>query len=278
MKIQSTEAVSAEYIHLNSCGCQHHTGKDVSLLRPHGRVDYHILYIAKGVCYPTVLGREHTAPEGSLIFFFPGERQEYRFCAQTPTVSYYLHFSGTSLDGMLREIRESGKRVFTVGKSASLETLLARIEEEYTLALPNAAGVTGGYLLAILSLCLRKISFSERETSSAVKKITDVCASMLATLSEGLSVREYAARAHLSESRFTHLFCEVMGKSPVKYLSDARIQKAKELLSYSPLSVLDVAEAVGIKNPYYFSRFFKKHTGEAPSVYRAKRESAEENA
>lgn len=271
MKIQSTEAVSEAYIHLNSCGCQHVSGRDVTLLRPNGRVDYHILYIAKGVCYPTVGGREREAPEGSLIFFFPGERQAYRFRAKTPTVSYYLHFSGTSPRELLGEIEASGERVFSIGKSATLEELLSRTEEEYRLSLPCAEGVTGGYLLAILSLCLRKIRLVSEGRAQATGKIAEACRAMLATLAEEHPVAHYAAQAHLSESRFSHLFREVMGKSPLSYLAEARARRAEELLSDTLLSVSDVAEAVGIKNPYYFSRFFKKHTGESPSAYRERK-------
>ena len=53
-----------------------------------------------------------------------------------------------------------------------------------------------------------------------------------------LPVSEYARLTHLSESRFTHLFHEVMGKSPVRYVAELRVQRAKELLTDSTLPVL----------------------------------------
>lgn len=272
MKVKSTEAVSDEYIHLNSCGCQRMSGKDITLLRPFGRVDYHILYIAKGACYPCIGGREQKAAQGSLVFFFPGERQEYRFRADTPCTSYYLHFSGTAPAKLLRGIRESGERIFNVGESATLIELLSRTEEEYTLSLPDAEGVTGGYLLAILSLCLRKLRLKEEGRTQATGKIADVCRTMLATLAEDRPIAHYAALCHLSESRFSHLFHEVTGQSPLAYLSEARLRRAEELLSDTALPVSAVAEAVGIKSPYYFSRFFKRHTGASPSDYRTRRQ------
>lgn len=271
--IKSTEAVSNEYIHLNSCGCQHFSGKDISLLRPNGRVDYHILYIAEGECRATVLGKEVVASAGSLVFFFPRERQSYTFRGAIPSVSYYLHFSGTAPEVLLREIKESRERVFHIGKSATLEALLHSTEEEYTLALPHHEGVTGGYLLSILSLCLRKIRLAEESTADASGKIAETCRRMHATLSEDLPIVYYAEACHLSESRFTHLFREVVGKSPVSYLIEARIRRAEELLSETALSVSAVADAVGVKNPYYFSRLFKKHTGIAPSTYKGKQKA-----
>ena len=270
--IKSTEAVSDEYIHLNSCGCQHLSGEDISLLRPNGRVDYHILYITEGECRVTALGRESIARAGTLIFFFPGERQSYAFRGAVPSTSYYLHFSGTAPEDLLKDIKESRERVFPIGKSATLEELLCRLEEEYTLSLDRSEHVTGGYLLAILALFLRKIRLAaEGGTQSA--KITDVCRYMHATLQEDLPIARYAEECHLSESRFTHLFHEVMGKSPIAYLTEARIRRAEELLFDTALPVAAIAEAVGVKSPYYFSRFFKKHVGISPSEYR-KRQKA----
>ncbi|MBE6567443.1 MAG: AraC family transcriptional regulator [Ruminococcaceae bacterium] len=268
--IKSTEAISDEYIHLNSCGSQRFSGRDVSLLRPNGRVDYHILYIVEGECQVTALGKDYIAPAGSLIFFFPGERQSYTFRGNISSVSYYLHFSGTAPAVLLREIKESSDRVFHIGKSATLEELLHSTEEEYTLSLPHHDGVTGGYLLSILFLCLRKIRLAEEGTADASGKIAEACRRMHATLAEELPIAYYADACHLSESRFTHLFREVMGKSPVSYLIEARIRRAEELLSDSSLSVSAVADAVGVKNPYYFSRLFKKQTGYSPVAYRKK--------
>ena len=59
-----------------------------------------------------------------------------------------------------------------------------------------------------------------------------------------------------------------MGKSPQAYLIEARVRRAEELLSDTSLPVSAIAEAVGVKSPYYFSRFFKKHTGLSPLDYR----------
>ena len=85
-----------------------------------------------------------------------------------------------------------------------------------------------------------------------------------------VTVKELAASCHLSESRFSHLFKEIMGKSPMSYLLDLRLNKAKELLEDTELSVLAISEALGFSNQFYFSRQFKKHTTLSPTEYRRK--------
>ena len=270
MAKKSTEAVSTEYIHLNSCGCQH-LFKDIRAFRPNGRRDYHILYITEGICYLTLSEEEIAVPAGSAIFFFPGEKQDYRFSAAVKSTSLYLHFSGELPKELFGEIERGERRVFFVGKSETLEELWRKLEKEYTLALPYSHEVSRGYLLSILSLLLRRIALSSDETSAAsTEKILRVCRHMQNTLADDLPISVFAKLCHLSESRFTHLFREIIGKSPISYLTEARIQRAKELLEYSSLPIAEVGAAVGYSNPYYFSRIFKRHTALSPSEYRKK--------
>ena len=269
MKVISTEAVSTDYIHLNSCGCQHLFGKDLAAHRPYGRRDYHILYITEGVCFVKVGGIEIAAKAGNAVFFFPGESHDYRFSGEIPTTSCYLHFSGEAPKTLLASVKASQKRVFFVGKSGTIEELFRKTEQEYLASLPFAQETSRGYLLAILSLLLRKISFFDTEAQTAsVEKITSVCRYMQTVLADDLPICEFARICYLSESRFTHLFREIIGMSPVSYLIELRLTRAKELLKYTPLPINEIAMAVGIANPYYFSRLFKKHTGASPTEYR----------
>ena len=268
MAVKSTEAVSTEYIHLNSCGCQH-LFEDIGAHRPFGRRDYHILYITEGTCYLTLSEGEIAVSAGNAIFFFPGEKQIYRFSAAVKSTSLFLHFSGEAPRELFKDIELEEKRVFFVGKSQTIEELWQKLEREHALALPFSREVARGYLLSILSLLLRRISLSSDETSAAsAEKILRVCRHMQTSLADDLPISAYAKLCHLSESRFTHLFREVIGKSPMAYLTEARIQRAKELLEYSALPIAEVGTAVGYANPYYFSRIFKKHTAMSPSEYR----------
>jgi signal transduction histidine kinase/DNA-binding response OmpR family regulator len=57
------------------------------------------------------------------------------------------------------------------------------------------------------------------------------------------------------------------GLSPNKYIQAIRLQKAKELLENSTLSVREITEKVGFKTPDYFTRLFKKEYGKVPSDY-----------
>ncbi len=73
--------------------------------------------------------------------------------------------------------------------------------------------------------------------------------------------------AGMSTVYFRKLFTETYGVSPINYIIDLRIKKAKEMLRSDYSSITDIALSLGYGNIYDFSRDFKKRTGVAPSRY-----------
>ena len=60
-----------------------------------------------------------------------------------------------------------------------------------------------------------------------------------------------------------------MGESPIRYLIQIRLEKAKEILEDESCgSIRDVAAEVGYEDVYYFSKLFKKYYGIAPAYYK----------
>lgn len=72
----------------------------------------------------------------------------------------------------------------------------------------------------------------------------------------------------LSYSYFKELFCKAYGIPPVKYVTNLRIERAKELLITGLYSVTEIAGLCGFRNVYYFSNVFKKQVGISPKDFR----------
>ena len=87
-------------------------------------------------------------------------------------------------------------------------------------------------------------------------------------LQQPLYLAEAAAVAGHSVSWLHRQFRRELQTTPARYITSARLRVARQLLATSTLCVAEVGQAVGIDDPYYFSKLFKQHTGVAPRAYR----------
>ncbi|MBR2353787.1 MAG: helix-turn-helix transcriptional regulator [Clostridia bacterium] len=90
-------------------------------------------------------------------------------------------------------------------------------------------------------------------------------------LGESIQVDAIAEELGITRGYLRNVFYAVHGMSPREYLTEARLQRARELLEERDRSVTSIADEVGYDDVLQFSRIFKKHTGASPSQYRADR-------
>ncbi len=88
---------------------------------------------------------------------------------------------------------------------------------------------------------------------------------------ERTTVAELAAQAHLSPSRFAHLFRRETGHGVIEAILHARLQEAAKLLELTPTSIKEIAEATGFGSPFYFSARFRRRYGLSPRQFRERR-------
>ena len=87
-------------------------------------------------------------------------------------------------------------------------------------------------------------------------------------LSKNFSLMELSADAYMSISKFKYVFKAVIGQSISEYMTQKRMERACEMLSYSNLYIAEIAHLVGYKNAGSFSSQFKKYMGLLPNDYR----------
>ena len=83
-----------------------------------------------------------------------------------------------------------------------------------------------------------------------------------------LTLAEMASTVNLSRWRFCHLFKECIGTSPERFLTQVRLEKAKQLLETEFLTVKEVMNQVGMSDASFFARSFRAAYGITPGRYR----------
>ena len=86
---------------------------------------------------------------------------------------------------------------------------------------------------------------------------------------EQITLDDLASYCNVSKQQLIRYFKSAFGTTPINYITEYKLYRAKEYLFYQPsLSIKEIAEELGFHNQYYFTRVFSKHTGETPSAYR----------
>jgi len=82
------------------------------------------------------------------------------------------------------------------------------------------------------------------------------------------TVDELARRAHLSRAQFVRRFRAVTGLAPAHFMIQARIERARQLIQETNMTLGQIARALGYDDVYFFSRQYKRYAGHAPSALR----------
>ena len=232
-------------------------GKDAALL----------IYTASGCGEMTWKGQTATLWPGSAVVIHCDSYHEYRALPGEPWGFYWVHLSGTGLEGFQSTLLERLTPVYPAEPErlrtafASLEALDLRAD---VLSLAEASQCLSGMLLALL-----RASAQENQPAplrrDEVRLVSDY---ILAHFDEPLTTEDFVRVANLSKYHLIRLFRQQMGVPPYRYLQQCRVNRAQELLRTTSGSVNEIAAQVGIPDPVNFIRHFRSITGTTPARYR----------
>ncbi|MBO9608055.1 MAG: response regulator [Paenibacillaceae bacterium] len=111
----------------------------------------------------------------------------------------------------------------------------------------------------------RRTDESEREMNEVVRRIHEYAE---AHLEGDLSLNQLSDIVHLTPYYLSRLYKQKTGENITDYIATARVAKANELLGATPLKIQEIAVRVGYESASYFTRFYKKMTGQTPQEYR----------
>jgi len=154
---------------------------------------------------------------------------------------------------------------------ATLSTLAAQIQERQSSPDPILRLTCNALLLEILYRI-----FGRTQSDLPAPRLTQ--ATRLAHQVRGLlqklpsqkeSIQMTLETLGFSYAHLCRVFRRQYGVTPVEYLNALRIEQAKELLAAGNESILDIARKSGFNHAQYFSRMFRRQTGQSPRDYRA---------
>ncbi len=120
----------------------------------------------------------------------------------------------------------------------------------------------------IIEMMMECVSTESVADANARSKIQMAIGYIQEHFAENLTVNVLAEHYGMSPNYFSSMFKKEMSRSAVNYITELRINQARELLYHSELSVVDISKKVGYEDSQYFFRVFKKYLGMTPLQYR----------
>lgn len=121
------------------------------------------------------------------------------------------------------------------------------------------------YISDIITDCISKRGMQDASSKDKIQLATQY---IKKHYNENLSINGLAELYNMSPNYFSSVFKKELNRSAVNYITEVRMEKAREYLKDTGLSVIEIAESVGYEDSQYFFRVFKKTTGVTPLQYR----------
>jgi AraC-like DNA-binding protein len=196
--------------------------------------------------------------------------------ARTDLVCGYLHSEDPLFSPSLRAfppvfvVRPSGPAALFV--EAAIEWALATTSE-YHPAAPVSTRLPELLLTEVLRLHLASAPAADRGWIAAFRDpvLAPALARLHAAPDRRWTVAELAGESAVSRSVLDERFRQILGRSPIRYLTEWRMHMAEELLATTDTGVAAIARKVGYESEEAFSRAFKRAKGNAPSAWRTQR-------
>ena len=239
-----------------------------------GRIlpEYQLLYIIEG----DGIFHSRTVPEaplheGDFFLLFPGEWHSYHPTGPRGWKKYWIGFKGENMDDRVRaNFLSPTKPIYHVGYSAEIIALYRAAfnaaQEEAAYSQQMMAGIVN-HLIGMMYSLERNIELKSRNQAH-VDLINRARLRIRESLEVSLTIQQVAEELGVSYSNFRKLFKEHTGLSPAIYQQDLKLQRAKELLTTTDMSVKEIAYRLNFESPDYFSAKFKAKTGRKPSDLR----------
>lgn len=260
----------------------------VCLAEPTRLNDHLLSYCAEGTAACTIVAsgvrRDHLQQPGTLTFLQAGELVQWSLDAASDVVHVHLYISKEAV-ARIRAADAAVQRTplanFIAVRDAWLEGYFSLLLNEYELYGRNDRLADSVFLDQTEALLVRKMLLHPpaevpSASNASARRINPLRPTLLGringyllqNLAREIRLPQLAALAAVSVDHFVRAFREATGMTPHRYITELRLNHARDLLRSESTPVADIARCCGFGNAAHFSVAFRERYGLTPSEYR----------
>jgi AraC-like DNA-binding protein len=241
--------------------------------RTHGSDQHILIYCVEGNGSARIKKKDHRLVPGSFVIIPAGEQHSYAAGEDHSWTIYWVHFKGSLssgiVDALIRKTEHfHGSVEFQPRRIELFEDMYACLERGYSNDNISYANVCLYHYISSFIYADKFHPSGNRPPDDAVELSINY---MRKNITQSLTLEKIARSVNFSASHYSALFRKKTGFAPIEYFNHLKIQKACQYLLYTDLRIKEIADKLGIEDPYYFSRMFAKLMGQSPIQYRSRR-------
>ena len=238
-------------------------------LPSHRQTVHSIILVIKGSIIASSAFDNYTVEQNTIIVIPAGQITSLSFMSDD-IEGFYLHFSDDYLSHVKVDLSSWLNRPVIKFADTELEHLTTLLKRMQKLNEKEAnADIIKLYLSTFLAEMEQSSDFRPRVNFPAHERLTREFKRLLNYyVTKDKSVRYYAAELNVTPNHLNKSVKTTLGKSASALIDEMLVLEAKVLMQKKNMSVSEIAFETGFEDVSYFGRFFKKHTGFAPTEYR----------
>ena len=231
--------------------------------------EYVLIYCMEGEGWFQLDNHTYHVRTNQYFILPPGLPHAYGASTTRPWTIYWLHFTGEH--AAIYSDGQQQPQDISPAQNSRISERQHVFEEIFSTLSRSTDHESLRYASSLLHYYLasmRSLNHYRQESSVCSDIIAASLHYMQENLERRLTLDDLARYAGYSPSRFSQLFRQQMGESPVNHFNRLKIDRARQLLTATDMHINQICHKVGFDDQYYFSRLFKQLTGKSPKQYR----------
>ncbi|HVK46280.1 MAG TPA: helix-turn-helix transcriptional regulator [Pseudobacter sp.] len=258
----------------------HYLEAHKDLFFPHKHSFYHLVYFTEVSGSHSIDFINFPAEPGQIYFMTPGQVHAWHF--KNKTEGYIINFSDNYIHSLLMNARYLDQFSFFSGNAAeqvvqiparerrAIEQLFETILKEDQAGSELKDDMIRTAMIQLFIQVNRLVTPKEKAPAASYNSVLLKSFQKLIELHfrEKKLTRDYAAMLFVTPNHLNALSKHVTGKPAGELIRDRIVLEAKRLLVNAGMSIAELATELGFEDNSYFTKFFRKYTGQTPESFR----------
>ncbi len=254
---------------IDYCGYHTHNSDQDLIFRPSGTKSYLFLLVLSPMIFHFTNQSCIQAKSGACILYSPGTCQYYQ--AEKEFFNSYVHFFCKEEQMKTYQIRLN--ELFYPKNSEELNWLIKKIYQEHLNGFDSSKEMLDLYIRQLLILIRRaqiQQSIPNKQNQDLYSEFFSVRAHILSNCEQLWTIEQMCQMLSIGKSQFYKYYKHFFHSTPKEEIIQARLQKAKYLMTNEAVTIQQAAYKSGFPNIWHFNRLFKNQYNCTPSQYRKK--------